>query len=105
VATTNTGVVTRAIDVEGHEYKYYGVIKNIIKYNFVGNKNLKTMFFNCDWFDPNHGTRENEFVWLKSNTCIDYMVVTHLSMLTRLSKSIVCCTHAESYVHGGWCIE
>jgi hypothetical protein len=19
------------------------------------------MFFDCDWFDPNHGTRENEF--------------------------------------------
>jgi hypothetical protein len=25
------------------------------------NKNLKTMFFDCDWFDPNHGTRENEY--------------------------------------------
>jgi hypothetical protein len=60
-ATTNTGVVTRVVDAEGHESMYYGIIKNIIEYNFPGNKNLKTVFFNCDWFDPNHGTQENEF--------------------------------------------
>jgi hypothetical protein len=60
-ATTNIGVITRAIDVEVHESKYYVIIKNIIEYNFTGNKNLKTVFFDCDWFDPNHGTRENEF--------------------------------------------
>jgi hypothetical protein len=41
----------RAIDSEGHESKY----------NFAGNKNLKTVFYNWDWFDPNQGTRENEF--------------------------------------------
>jgi hypothetical protein len=28
--TTNTGVVTRAIDVDGHECKYYGIIKNLL---------------------------------------------------------------------------
>jgi hypothetical protein len=60
-ATTNTGVVMRAVDAEGHESKYYRIIKNIIEYNFAGNKNLKTVLFDCDWFDPNHGTRENEF--------------------------------------------
>jgi DeoR/GlpR family transcriptional regulator of sugar metabolism len=60
-ATTNIRVVTRAVDVEGHESKYYEIIKNIIEYNFVRNKNLKTLFFDCYWFDPNHGTRENEF--------------------------------------------
>jgi hypothetical protein len=58
-ATTNIGVVMRAVDAEGHESKYYGIIKNIIEYNFTGNKNIKTVFFDCDWFDLNHGTREN----------------------------------------------
>jgi hypothetical protein len=29
-ATTNIGVVTRAVDADGHESKYYGVTKNII---------------------------------------------------------------------------
>jgi hypothetical protein len=37
------------------------IIKNIIEYNFIENKNLKTVFFDCDSFDPNHGTRENKF--------------------------------------------
>jgi hypothetical protein len=60
-ATTNTLVLTRVVDVEGHESKYYGIIKSIIDYNFTGNKKLKTVFFDCDWFDLNQGTRENEF--------------------------------------------
>jgi hypothetical protein len=55
-ATTNTGVVTGAVDIEGHKSKYYRIIKNIIDHNFVKNKNLKIVFFDCDWFDPNHGT-------------------------------------------------
>jgi hypothetical protein len=55
-ATTNTRVVTRAVDVEGHEAKYYKIVKNIIEYNFARNKNLKIVFFDYDWFDPNHGT-------------------------------------------------
>jgi hypothetical protein len=47
----------RAVDADGHESKYY---KNIIVYNFARNKNFKTVFFNCDLFDPNHGTQEHE---------------------------------------------
>jgi hypothetical protein len=54
-ATTNIGFVTRVVDTDGHESKYYGVIKNIIEYSFAGNKNLKIVF------DPYHGTRENNF--------------------------------------------
>jgi hypothetical protein len=61
VATTNTGVVTRAVDADGHESKYYVVIKNIIEYMFARNKNLKIVFFDCDWFDPYRGTQENNF--------------------------------------------
>jgi hypothetical protein len=53
-------VVTRVID-EGHETKYYGIIKNIIKYSFAGNKKLKNVFYDCDWFDVNHVTQQNQF--------------------------------------------
>jgi hypothetical protein len=60
-ATTNIGVVTRAVDAEGQKSKYYEIIKIIIEYNFTGNKNVKTVLFDCDSFDSNHGTRENEF--------------------------------------------
>ena len=51
-ATTNSGVVTRVVDEEGHETKYYGIIKNIIEYSFAGNKKLKTVFFDCDCLTP-----------------------------------------------------
>jgi hypothetical protein len=60
-ATTNTVIVMRVVDAEGLESKYYRIIENIIKYNFAWNKNLKTVFFDCDWFDPNEGTQGNEF--------------------------------------------
>ena len=30
-------------------------------YDFAGASNLKVVFFECDWFDPYNGTRENQF--------------------------------------------
>jgi hypothetical protein len=55
-ATTNSGVVMRAIDAEGHETNYYGIINKILEFSFVRNKELKVVFFDCDWFDNNNGT-------------------------------------------------
>jgi hypothetical protein len=79
-ATTNTGVVTRAVDADSYESKYYGVIKNIIEYSFAGNKNMKTVFFDRDWFDPYHGTREIGMVEVK-HVCLlrgyDPFVLAH----------------------------
>jgi len=60
-ATTNTGVALRAIDAQGRETNYYGIINNILEFSFAGNKELKVVFFDCDWFDNNHGTRQNKF--------------------------------------------
>jgi hypothetical protein len=37
-ATRNTGVVTRALDALGRETNYYGIIQNILEFNFVGTK-------------------------------------------------------------------
>jgi hypothetical protein len=51
----------RAIDVKGRETKYYGIINKILGFSFVGNKKLKVDFFDCDWFDSNNGTRQNQF--------------------------------------------
>jgi hypothetical protein len=47
-ATTNSGVVMRAIDVEGHETNYYGIINKILEFSFAGNKERKVVFFDCD---------------------------------------------------------
>ena len=59
-ATTNYGVVTRGVDDEGKVTNYYGVINDIIEYKFFGDKQLKVVFFDCDWFSPNT-TRENQY--------------------------------------------
>jgi hypothetical protein len=59
-ATTNSEVVTRAIDDEGKVTNYYGVINDILEYKFFGDKQLKVVFFDCDWFSPNT-TRENQY--------------------------------------------
>jgi hypothetical protein len=59
-ATTNSEVVTRAVDDEGKVTNYYGVINDILEYKFFGDKQLKVVFFDCDWFSPNT-TRENQY--------------------------------------------
>jgi hypothetical protein len=55
-ATTNSGVVTRVINAEGWKTNYYGIINKILEFSFVENKELKLVFFDCDWFDSNNGT-------------------------------------------------
>jgi hypothetical protein len=46
----------RAIDVEGHKTNYYGIINKILEFSFVRNKELKVVFFGCDWFGSNNNT-------------------------------------------------
>jgi hypothetical protein len=65
-ATTNSGVVSRADDDEAKVTNYYGVINGILEYKFFGDKQLKVVFFDCDWFSPNT-TRETNMAWWKSN--------------------------------------
>jgi hypothetical protein len=60
-ATCNTRVVVRAVDDEGREINYYGVIKGILELTFGGDNDLRVVFFYCDWFDPTCGTRENKY--------------------------------------------
>jgi hypothetical protein len=38
-ATINSGVVTRAINEQGQEINYYGIIQQILEFSFVGTKN------------------------------------------------------------------
>jgi hypothetical protein len=64
-ATCNTRFVVRAVDDEGRETNYYGVIKDILKLTFGGNKDLRVVFFYYDWFDPTHGIRENKYIMVQ----------------------------------------
>jgi hypothetical protein len=61
VATTNIGVVARGEDTSGVTADYYGILQKIIEYTFGGAKELKVVFFQCDWFDPVNGTRVDDF--------------------------------------------
>jgi hypothetical protein len=81
-ATTNSGVVTKAIDVEGCETNYYEIINKILEFSFTVNKELKVVFFDCDWFDSNNSIRQNEFgmVEVKHNEWLwgyDMFILAH----------------------------
>jgi hypothetical protein len=60
-ATCNSGVVTSGEDASRVAADYYGVLQKIIEYTFGGTKELKVVFFQCDWFDPIHSTRVDDF--------------------------------------------
>jgi hypothetical protein len=60
-ATTNSGLVTSGEDATDHVTDYYDILQNIVEYTFDGAKELKVVFFQCDWFDPINGTRVDEF--------------------------------------------
>jgi hypothetical protein len=60
-ATTNIGVVTSDEDTTGHVTDYYGIFQNIFEYTFDGAKELRVVFFQCDWFDPMNDTRVDDF--------------------------------------------
>jgi hypothetical protein len=53
--------VTSAINEQGQEINYYGIIQQILEFSFVGNKELKVVFFVCNWFDSIHGIRHNKY--------------------------------------------
>jgi hypothetical protein len=61
VATRNTRFVTRALNALKRETNYYGIIQNILEFNFAGNKTLKVVFFLCAWFDSNNGIRQSQY--------------------------------------------
>jgi hypothetical protein len=69
--TCNSRVVTSGEDASGVAADSYGIFQKTIEYTFGGSKELKVVFFQCDWFDPIHGTRVDDFcmVELKHESC------------------------------------
>jgi hypothetical protein len=70
-ATTSCGLVTSGEDTTDHVTDYYGILQNIVQYTFGGGKELKVVFFHCDWFDPINDTRVDDFgmVEVKHESC------------------------------------
>jgi hypothetical protein len=90
VATCNSGVVTSGEDASGVAADYYGVLQKIIEYTFGGTKELKVVFFQCDWFDPIHGTRVDDFGMVEVKhesryTCINLLLAHQVQQVYYLS--------------------
>jgi hypothetical protein len=60
-ATTNNGVVASVYSADGQIDDYYGILHDITEYTFGGHKPLRLMTLDCIWFDPQAGTRVDEF--------------------------------------------
>jgi hypothetical protein len=60
-ATTNSGLVITGEDATSHVTDYYNIFQNIVEYTFGGAKELKVVFFQCDWFDSINDTRVDGF--------------------------------------------
>jgi hypothetical protein len=60
-ATTNNRIVANGEDASRLAADYYGALKKIFEYTFGGIKELKVVFFECDWFDPVNGTEVDDF--------------------------------------------
>jgi hypothetical protein len=69
--TTNNIVVTSDEDVTGHVTDYYDILQNIVEYTFSCAKELRVVFFQCDFFDPINDTRVVDFgmVEVKHESC------------------------------------
>jgi hypothetical protein len=70
-ATTNSGLVTSGEGAIDNVTDYYNILQNIVEYMFSGAKELKVVFFQCNWFDPINDTRVDEFgmVEVKHKSC------------------------------------
>jgi hypothetical protein len=70
-ATTNNRLVTSGKDATGHVIDYYNILQNIVEYMFGSVKELKVMFFQCDWFNPINDIRVDDFgmVEVKHESC------------------------------------
>jgi hypothetical protein len=80
-AKINNGVVTTGKDATCHITDYYDILQNIVEYTFGGSKELKVVFFQCDWFDPINDTRVDGFdmVEVKHESCYSgsNLLLTH----------------------------
>jgi len=45
-----------------HESDYYGILKDVIELEYVGELLKRCALFNCEWFDPtlNRGTQSHK---------------------------------------------
>jgi hypothetical protein len=69
----NNGVVTTGEYATGHVTDYCSILQNIIEFTFGGAKELRIVFFQCDWFDPINDIRVEDFVIVEVKYELHYL--------------------------------
>ncbi|KAM3382277.1 hypothetical protein P3S68_007850 [Capsicum galapagoense] len=66
-STYNSGVCVTGVGQDGITSEYYGVLKEIIKFEWPMTSFMKLVLFYCDWFDPSkHGMKvDSQFCIVK----------------------------------------
>jgi hypothetical protein len=103
-ATCNSGVVTSGKDANGVIADYYGVLQKIIEYTFGGTKELKIIFFQCDWFDPIHSTKVDDFSMIEVKYESRYSDINLL--LAHQAQHVYYLSYPHKRIkNGGWYIK
>jgi hypothetical protein len=101
-ATTNSGLVTSGEDATRHVADYYDILQNIVEYTFGGAKELKVVFFKCDWFDPINGTRVDEFSMVEVKHELRYSGSDLL--LAHQMQYVYCLSYPHSSFKNWWVV-
>jgi hypothetical protein len=101
-ATTNSRVATSGEDATGHITDYYGILQNIVEYTFGGAKELKVVFFQCDWFDPINGTRVDDFGMVEVKNESRYSGSNHL--LAYHAQQVYYVSYPHSSLKNWWVV-
>jgi hypothetical protein len=94
-ATCNSRVVTSGEDASEVAADYYGILQKIIEYTFGGTKELKVVFFQCDWFDPIHGTGVDDFGMVEVKHESRYICINLLLAHQAQQVYYLCCPHVS----------
>jgi hypothetical protein len=73
------------------EINYYAIIQQILEFSFAGDKELKVVFFDCNWFNMIHGIQHNKYgmVEIKHNAKLlanDDFILAHQVEQVYLSR-------------------
>jgi hypothetical protein len=103
-ATCNRGVGTSGEAASVVTTDYYGVLQKIIEYTFGGTKELNVVFFQCDWFDPIHSTKVDDFGMVEVKHESRYSGINHL--LAHQAQQVYYLSYPHKRMkNGGWYIK
>ena len=58
----NSRVYVKGSSYNENEIDYYGMLQEVIRVKYLGNK-CKVFMFKCHWYDTKHGLKKASFKW------------------------------------------